>query len=88
MGTSEQLRHSKPSRTSVDQMVFRIAGLLVLVSLLLSQLHSVYWLWLTAFVGANMFQASFTGFCPLAKILERLGIPSGIAFPPSRSKSP
>lgn len=87
MDTPEQLRHSRPSGTSVDQMVFRIAGLLVLVSLLLSQLHSIYWLWLTAFVGANMLQASFTGFCPLAIVLARLGIPSGMAFPPPRSKS-
>lgn len=87
MDTSEQLDRPKSKGTSVDQMVFRIAGLLVLVSLVLSQVHSIYWLWLTAFVGANMFQASFTGFCPLAKVLAKLGIPSGMAFPPPRSKS-
>jgi len=66
--------------TSIDQWVFRIAGLFVLTSLALSQTHSIYWLWFTAFVGANMFQASFTGFCPLAKILEKLGVPAGAAF--------
>lgn len=66
--------------TSIDQWVFRIAGLFVLASLALSQLHSPNWLWFTAFVGANMFQASFTGFCPLAKILDKLGVRAGAAF--------
>lgn len=66
--------------TPVDTLVLRFAGIFVLLSLLLSQLHSVHWLWFTAFVGANLFQASFTGFCPLAKILARLGAPYGEAF--------
>ncbi len=65
---------------NIDKMVFRIAGVFVLISLLLPQLHSVQWLWLTAFVGANMLQASFTGFCPLAKILARFGVRPGQAF--------
>lgn len=86
MDTSEELQQAKPPGPSIDQMVFRIAGLLILVSLLLSQLHSIYWLWLTAFIGANMLQASFTGFCPLAMILSRLGIPAGMAFPSSCPK--
>ena len=67
-------------KTNVDKLVFRIAGIFILVSLVLSQLSSVYWLWLTAFVGANMLQASFTGFCPLAKLLAKVGIQSGAAF--------
>ena len=65
---------------TIDQWVFRVAGLFVLLSLVLSQLHSVHWLWFTAFVGANMLQASFTGFCPMAKILEKLGVKQGAAF--------
>ncbi len=68
------------SGTSVERWVFRFAGLFVLASLALSQLHSPYWLWFTAFVGANMFQASFTGFCPLAMILRKLGVNTGTAF--------
>jgi hypothetical protein len=67
-------------RTSVDKLVFRFAGGFVLTSLLLAQVHSPYWLWFTAFIGANMLQASFTGFCPLAKILASLGAPYGEAF--------
>lgn len=68
------------SHHTIDQWVFRIAGIFVLASLALSQWHSISWLWFTAFVGANMLQASFTGFCPLAKILEKLGVESGAAF--------
>ncbi len=65
---------------NVDRLVFRIAGLFILGSLLLAQFHSIHWLWFTAFVGANMLQASFTGFCPLAMLLERLGFRPGAAF--------
>jgi hypothetical protein len=56
------------------------AGSFVLISLLLSRIHSPYWLWFTAFVGANLLQASFTGFCPLAIILKKVGIKVGTAF--------
>lgn len=65
---------------SIDRIVFAIAGLFVLLSLVLSQVHHVYWLGFTAFVGINMFQAAFTGFCPLAKILKALGVQPGQAF--------
>lgn len=65
---------------SLDRLVLAIAGVFILLSLGLSQLHSVNWLWFTAFVGANLFQAAFTGFCPLAKILKALGIKPGNAF--------
>lgn len=65
---------------NIDTAVFRFAGVLILVSLLLSQYHSVYWLWLTAVVGLNMLQASFTGFCPLARVLGKLGLKPGHAF--------
>ncbi len=65
---------------NIDRIVFAFAGTVVLASLALSHFHSVNWLWLTAFVGANMFQAAFTGFCPLAKILKFLGNKPGAAF--------
>ncbi|SMF33604.1 Protein of unknown function [Azospirillum oryzae] len=65
---------------SIDRIVMAFAGTMILVSLVLSQLHSPQWLWLTAFVGANLLQASFTRFCPLAMILKRLGARSGVAF--------
>ncbi len=65
---------------TIDQLVFRIAGIFILVSLILAVSHSYYWLWFTAFVGANMIQASFTGFCPMAKLLKMIGIKPGEAF--------
>ena len=68
------------SKRNVDTLVFRFAGSVILASLLLAWAHSGYWLWLTAFVGANMLQASFTGFCPLANVLQRMRVPAGAAF--------
>jgi hypothetical protein len=65
---------------SIDRFVFGFAGAVVLISLALAQLHSAYWLWLAAFVGANLLQSAFTGFCPLAKILKWFGVKPGIAF--------
>jgi Inner membrane protein YgaP-like, transmembrane domain len=66
---------------SVDRLVLAFAGVLVLISLLLSELFGPAWLWLTAFVGANMLQASFTGFCPAAWVFKKLGAKPGLAFP-------
>ena len=65
---------------SIDRVVMMFANIVVLLSVGLSQLHHVYWLFLTAFVGANLLQASFTGFCPLVKILKALGAKPGQAF--------
>jgi len=65
---------------SIDRWVMRFAGTVVLASLLLAHFVSANWLWLTAFVGANLLQSSFTGFCPLAIVLKRLGIKPGQAF--------
>lgn len=65
---------------SVDRLVVAFAGTLILVSLVLSQVHSPLWLWFTAFIGANMLQASFTGFCPAAWIFRKLGAKPGAAF--------
>ena len=65
---------------SIDRMVIMFAGLFVLGSAILSQIHSPYWLLFTAFVGANLFQSSFTGFCPLAKILKAMGVKGSVVF--------
>ena len=65
---------------NVDRGVLTLASTMVLASLLLAWLVSPYWLLLTAFVGANLFQASFTGFCPAAMIFRRLGLKTGPAF--------
>lgn len=66
---------------TIDRAVMAFAGTLILLSLALSQFHSPYWLLFTAFVGANLLQSSFTGFCPAAMVFRRLGVRPGSAFP-------
>jgi len=65
---------------SIDRVVLAFAGAMVLISLALGLLVSPYWFLLTAFVGLNLFQSAFTGFCPLAIILKKLGLAAGAAF--------
>ena len=65
---------------SIDRQVLAFAGVVILLSLVLTQVHSPNWMWLTAFVGLNLLQSAFTGFCPLAKILKALGQKPGQAF--------
>ncbi|MEI8033614.1 MAG: DUF2892 domain-containing protein [Chlorobiaceae bacterium] len=66
---------------NIDRIVLAVAGCMILGSLLLSVfLQNPNWLWLTGFVGANLLQASFTGFCPMAKILKAWGVAPGSAF--------
>ena len=65
---------------SIDRIVLAFAGGVILITLLLAHYHSPYWLWFTAFVGANLLQSAFTGFCPLAVVLKKMGKQSGAAF--------
>ncbi|MDD1628708.1 MAG: DUF2892 domain-containing protein [Methylococcaceae bacterium] len=65
---------------SIDRLVIAVAGSFILISLLLAHYHSANWLWFTAFVGANLLQSAFTGFCPMAMILKKLGFKPGSAF--------
>jgi hypothetical protein len=64
----------------IDNAVLSFAGVMVLASLGLGLWVSPYWFWLTAFAGANMLQAGFTGFCPAAMIFKALGMKPGEAF--------
>lgn len=65
---------------NIDRAVMAFAGFVVLLSVALGHYVSSWWLLLTAFVGINLLQASFTGFCPLAIILKKAGVASGQAF--------
>lgn len=65
---------------SVERVVFAFAGIMILVSLALAYFVSPYWLALAAIVGLNLSQSAFTGFCPFAYILKKLGLKSGTAF--------
>lgn len=70
---------------NVDRAVFALAGTMILASLGLGWFVSAYWYLLTAFVGANMLQAAFTGFCPAAVIFRKLGLQAGPAFACARA---
>lgn len=70
---------------SIDRIVNAMAGTFILLSLALGVeaspiFHHVYWLWFTVFVGANLLQSAFTGFCPAAMIFKKLGAKPGVAF--------
>jgi len=65
---------------NIDRIILAFAGTIVLVSMILGLYVTPIWFALTGFVGLNMIQAAFTGFCPLAIILKRMGVKSGRAF--------
>lgn len=65
---------------TIDKAVFAFAGAMVLISLALAYFVSSYWLLLTLFVGVNLVQSAFTGFCPAAMVFKRMGFPPGQAF--------
>ena len=59
---------------TLDRWIRLIAGTFVLLSLILSQVHSHYWLLFTAFVGLNLFQSALTRWCLMEDILRKLGV--------------
>jgi len=65
---------------NVDRAVLALAGAVILVSVLLAWSVSPYWLLLTLFIGLNLIQAAFTGFCPAAMMFRKLGLKAGSAF--------
>ena len=70
---------------TIEKAILAMAGFFIMLSLALGApaspiFHSTYWLWFTAFVGANLFQSAFTGFCPAAMIFKKMGLKSGSAF--------
>lgn len=64
---------------SLDRAVMAFAGVMTLISVALTQLVSPWWWLLTAFIGLNLLQSSFTGLCPAAMIMRKLGIGEGVA---------
>ena len=65
---------------TVQRAVVAFAGAMILVSLVLTRFVHPGFVWLTAFVGANLLQSAFTGFCPLAIILRKAGLQDGSAW--------
>ncbi|PLX81785.1 MAG: DUF2892 domain-containing protein [Desulfuromonas sp.] len=62
---------------TINRYLRMIAGFFVMLSVALSQLHSINWLWFTAFVGLNLFQSAFTNWCPMITFLRKLGVQEG-----------
>jgi hypothetical protein len=65
---------------SLDSAILAFAGIMILLSLGLAQWVSPHFAWLTVFVGVNLFQSAFTGFCPAAIVLKKLGVKPGSAY--------
>ncbi len=65
---------------NIDQAVFAFAGIMILLSIGIVQFVSPWGWLLAAFVGLNLLQAAFSGFCPAAKLFAKLGFPAGAAF--------
>lgn len=65
---------------TLDRAVLLFAGSMVLLSVALGYFVSPYWYLLTVFVGLNLVQSGFTGFCPAAMVFKMLGVKPGCAF--------
>ena len=65
---------------SLDRAVLAFAGVMILLSVLLTAFVSPLFAWFTVFVGLNMLQSAFTGWCPAALVFKKLGVREGCAF--------
>jgi len=61
---------------TIERALFAMGGTMVMLTSLLALFHHPNWTWLTLFVGFNCFQSSFTGFCPPAMLMRKLGLKS------------
>jgi len=64
---------------TVNRALHAIAGTFILASLLLAHFVSPYFLWFTAFVGANLLQSAFTNWCLMVTILRKLGVKEDVS---------
>ena len=62
---------------TVNEALRAMAGIVILITLVLSQVHHHYWLFFTAFVGLNLLQSAFTRWCPAMTIFRKLGLKEG-----------
>ncbi len=61
---------------TIEKALFRFAGVMVMISALLTLFHSPLWAWFTLFIGFNAFQSTFTGICPPGWIMRKMGMKS------------
>ena len=59
---------------TINEYLRLIAGSMIILSVLLAQLVSPQWFWLTVFIGFNLLQSSFTKWCPMITILKKLKV--------------
>ena len=74
MNTKHEQSTPLPQRVTIDRIVHAMAGTLILASLALAHWHNPNWLWLAAFVGANLFQSAFTNWCLPSRLLAKAGV--------------
>lgn len=65
---------------SLDRTVLAFAGVMILLSVLLTAFVSPLFVWFTVFIGANLLQSAFTGVCPAAWLFSKMGVKPGTAF--------
>ncbi len=65
---------------TLDRSVLAFAGTMILLSVVLTVWVSPLFVWFTVFIGLNLLQSAFTGFCPAATVLRKLGVKPGCAF--------
>lgn len=80
LGGGRANKEERKTRMSLDKMVLAFAGVMTLLSVVLTVYVSPYFMWFTVFIGLNLLQSAFTGFCPAAMIFRKLGAKSGNAF--------
>jgi hypothetical protein len=59
---------------TINRYLRMIAGFFIMLSVVLAQVHSTYWLFFTAFVGLNLFQSAFSNWCPMITVLRKVGV--------------
>lgn len=65
---------------TLDRSVLAFAGIMTLLSVVLTVFVSPLFVWFTVFIGVNLLQSAFTGFCPAASVFRKFGIKPGCAF--------
>jgi hypothetical protein len=65
---------------TLDRSVMAFAGVMILLSVVLTAFVSPLWMWFTVFIGLNLIQSAFTGFCPAAIVFRKMGVKAGCAF--------
>jgi hypothetical protein len=65
---------------SLERTILLVIGVVVLGSVLLGVYHSPRWLWVTGLMGAHLVQASFTGLCPVVRLLKKFGFQERAGF--------